>query len=184
MGVKELFSAIFTILFRYRKFWLDLRQSNSGEEFNVLRDYAVPVIALVQLAKFPLIGVPRSAMFFAGANFLIDIAALYLLAGGAAYLLDRERSESIQSGTLTVFSYAMTPVWIFELFCFTGNWSSLFAFFALAYTLVIARNGLVVLLRLDSALSATALRNIALLALTVNSATFLLVRALIRLFHF
>lgn len=184
MGVKELFSAIFALLFRHRKFWLDLRQSNPGGEFNVLRDYAVPVIALVQLAKFPLIGVPRSAMYFAGANFLVDIATLYLLAGGAAYLLEHERSESIQSGTLTVFSYAMTPVWIFELFCFTGNWSWLFAFVAIAYTLVIVRNGLIVLLALDSALSATALRNISLFAFAVNSATFLLVRALIRLFNF
>jgi len=59
MGVKELFSAIFSLLFQYRKFWKNLKEGATGDEFNVLRDYAVPVIALVQIAKFPLIGLPR-----------------------------------------------------------------------------------------------------------------------------
>ncbi|MCX6177981.1 MAG: hypothetical protein NT163_01160 [Chlorobiales bacterium] len=184
MGIKELFSAIFSLLFRYRKFWRDLKEVNSDSEFNVLRDYAVPVIALVQLGKFPLIGLPRQALFFAIANFLIDIAALYLMMGGAAYLLFQERSERIHSGMLTVFCYSMTPVWIFELLYFTGGWSWVFAFFALSYTLVIGRNGLAVMLDFYDGLAGSALRNTAFFVVVVNTAVFLLIRAAMRLFNF
>jgi hypothetical protein len=184
MGLKELFSAIFTLLFQYRKFWRDLKEAASDDELNVLRDYAVPVIALVQLAKFPLIGLPRQAMIFAIANFLIDVAALYLLMGGAAYLLARERSERITAGMVTVFCYSMTPVWISELFYFTGIWSWLFAFLALGYTLVIAKNGLAVMLDADSGVTGSTLRNTALFVVTVNTSVFLLIRAVMRLFNF
>ncbi len=100
----------------------------SDDEFNVIREYAVPVIALVQIAKFPLIGVPRPAMFFAIANFLIDIAALYLMTGGAAYLLEQERPEVSKTGTLTILCYSMTPVWLCELFYFTGGGACLLLF--------------------------------------------------------
>ena len=184
MGIKELFSTIFSVLFRYRKFWLDLKDATQGEEFNVLRDYAVPVIAIVQLVKFPLIGMPRPAMFFAIANFLIDVAALYLMMGGAAYLLYRDRSEHIHSGMLTVFCYSMTPVWLFELLYFTGSWSWFFAFFALIYTLVIARNGLAVMLDFEGDLASPALRHTAIFVVIVNTSVFLLVRAVMRLFNF
>ena len=87
MGVKELFSAIVTLLFHYRKFWRDLKDVAVDDEFMALRDYAVPVIALVQLAKFPLIGQPRQAMMFSIADFLIDIAALYLMMGVQLFLV-------------------------------------------------------------------------------------------------
>ena len=184
MGLKELFSAIFTLLFQYRKFWKNLKEGATGDEFNVLRDYAVPVIALVQIAKFPLIGLPRQAMIFAIANFLIDIAALYLMMGGAAYLLVRERSESIKDVILTVFCYSMTPVWLFELLYFTGGWSWLFAFLALSYTLVIAKNGLAVMLDFHSGATGNALRNTALFVVMVNTSVFLLIRAVMRLFNF
>ncbi|MEI8185976.1 MAG: hypothetical protein WCG19_04690 [Chlorobiaceae bacterium] len=184
MGIKELFSAIFSLLFQYRKFWQTLREEPTDNEFNVLRDYAVPVIALVQLGKFPLIGLPRQAMIFAIANFLIDIAALYLMMGGAAYLLARERSETIKDGVLTVFCYAMTPVWIFELFYFTGSWSWLFAFLALSYALVIGKNGLSVMHEFDSGITGTSLWNTAFFVVTVNTSVFLLIRAVMRLFNF
>jgi len=184
MGVKQIFSAIFAVLFRFPGFWRDMKEGIPDEDFNVIREYAVPVIALVQIAKFPLIGVPRPAMFFAIANFLIDIAALYLLIGGASYLLDRDRPERIQAGTLTILCYSMTPVWLCELFYFTGNWSMLIAFLALSYTLVISRSGMTVLLDLDSGVSGASLRNAALFLVTVNSAVFLLLRAVMRLFKF
>ncbi|NMW21580.1 MAG: hypothetical protein HKK67_08110 [Chlorobiaceae bacterium] len=186
MGVKELFLAIFSLLFRYGNFWNDLkkREVTHGDEFNVLRDYAVPVIALVQLAKFPLIGLPRPAMFFAIANFLIDIAGLYLMMGGAAYLFARENTETPQGGIVTVFCYSMTPVWLFELFYFTGRLSWLFAFIALSYALVIGRKGLAVMLDVISGVTGNALRNTALFVITVNTAVFLLIRAVMRLFNF
>jgi len=184
MGVKELFSAIFSLLFQYPKFWKDLKEGAAGDEFNVLRDYAVPVIALVQLAKFPLIGLPRQAMIFAIANFLIDIAALYLMMGGSAYLLARERSEHIKDGILTVFCYSMTPVWLFELLYFTGSWSWFFAFFALVYALVIGKTGLAVMLDFASGVTDNAMRNTAFFVVTVNTSVFLLIRAVMRLFNF
>ena len=184
MGTKELFSAIFTLLFRYRKFWRDRKEAAPNDEFNVLKDYAAPVIALVQIAKFPLIGQPRQAMIFAIANFLIDIAAIYLIMGGTAYLLSRERSERIKAGMVTVFCYSMTPVWIGELFYFTGSWSWLFAFLALSYALAIGKNGLAVMLDFEVAIPVNVLRNTALFVATVNTSVFLLIRAVMRLFNF
>ena len=184
MGTKELFSAIFTLLFRYRKFWRDRKEAAPNDEFNVLKDYAAPVIALVQIAKFPLIGQPRQAMIFAIANFLIDIAAIYLIMGGTAYLLSRERSERIKAGMVTVFCYSMTPVWIGELFYFTGSWSWLFAFLALSYALAIGKNGLAVMLDFEVAIPVNVLRNTALFVVTVNTSVFLLIRAVMRLFNF
>jgi hypothetical protein len=186
MGVKELFSAIFTLMFRHNTLWRNLKDKKgiTDDEFSVLREYAVPVITLVQLAKFPLIGVPRPAMFFAIATFLIDIAVLYLMTGGAVYLLAQERSESFKARTLTVFCYSMTPVWLFELFYFTGTWSWFFAFLAISYTLFIGRNGLILLLDLDATVSARALSNTALFVVMVNTVAFLLISSLIRLFNF
>ncbi|MEI6652136.1 MAG: hypothetical protein WCL42_06110 [Chlorobiaceae bacterium] len=184
MGVKELFVAIFTLLFRNRTLWRDLQEVIPGKEFNVLREYAVPVIALVQLAKFPLIGVPQPAMFFAITNFLIDIAVLYLMAGGVGYLVARERSESFKAMMLNVVCYSMTPVWLFELFYFTGLWSWLFAVIALSYTLVVGKNGLTVMFDLELALSRPVLRNVAFFVVMVNIVAFLLISAAMRLFNF
>ena len=184
MGVKELFVAIYTLLFRNRTLWRDLKQGVPGKEVTVLRDYAVPVIALVQLAKFPLIGVPKPAMFFAITTFLIDIAVLYLVAGGAEYLLARERSESARAMILNVVCYSMTPIWLCELFYFTGIWSLLFALIALSYTLVIGKDGLTILLDLDPALSRSLLTKSAFLVVMTNIAAFLLISAAIRLFNF
>jgi len=184
MGVKELFVAIFTLLFRNSSIWRDLKEGISGKEFNVLREYAVPVIALVQLAKFPLIGVPQPAMFFAITNFLVDIAVLYLVAGGVGYLLGQERTENSKAMMLNVVCYSMTPVWLCELFYFTGLWSWLFAVTALSYTLVIGKNGLTCVLDLEPVVSRPVLRNTALFVVMVNIVAFLLISAAMRLFNF
>ncbi len=184
MGVKELFVAIATLLFRNRTLWRDLKEGISGKEFNVLREYAVPVIALVQLAKFPLIGVPQPAMFFAITNFLVDIAVLYLVAGGVGYLLGQERTENSKAMMLNVVCYSMTPVWLCELFYFTGLWSWLFAVTALSYTLVIGKNGLTCMLDLEPVASRPVLRNTALFVVLVNIVAFLLINAAMRLFNF
>ena len=184
MGVKELFVAIFTLLFRNRSIWRDLKKGISGKEFNVLREYAVPVIALVQLAKFPLIGVPQPAMLFAIINFLVDIAVLYVLAGGVGYLVARERSESCKAMILNVVCFSMTPVWLFELFYFTGLLSWFFAVIAIFYALVIGKNGLTFMLDLEPVASYPALRNTALFVVMVNIVAFLLISAAMRLFNF
>ncbi len=184
MGVKELFVAIATLLFRNRTLWRDLKEGTPGKEFNVLREYAVPVIALVQLAKFPLIGVPQPAMFFAIINFLVDIAVLYLMTGGVVYLVARERSESVKAMMLNVVCYSMTPVWLFELFYFTGRWSWLFALTAISYSLVIGKNGLTCILDLEPAASRPVLRNTVFFVVMVNIVAFLLLNAAMRLFNF
>jgi len=182
MSVTELFSAIFRLLFQNGRFWHDVEKGGERDEFSVLREYAVPVIAMVQLVKFPLIGVPRAAMIVAILNFLIDITALYFMTGGAAYLLAQERTESIKARTLTVFCYSMTPVWLFELFYFTGFPGWLFAILALSYTLFIGRNG-IKLLFLDRPFSTSALRNTALFVVVVNMVAFLLISSTMRLFN-
>ncbi|MFZ4525197.1 MAG: hypothetical protein ACOYOE_06520 [Chlorobium sp.] len=184
MGVKELFVTIFTLLFRNGSLWRDLKKGVSGQEFNVLREYAVPIIALVQLAKFPLIGVPQPAMFFAMINFLVDIAVLYLITGGVSYLVAPEQSESGKAMMLNVVCYSMTPVWLVELFYFTGLWSWIFAVIALSYTLVIGKNGLTVIFDLEPARSRPVLRNTALFVVMVNIMAFLLISAAMRLFNF
>ena len=184
MGVKELFSAIFTLLFRNSILWHDQKEVLAGKEGNVLTEYAVPVIALVQLAKFPLIGVPQPAMFFALTNFLIDVVVLYLLGGGVEYLLAREQSESFKARVLTVICYSMTPVWLGELFYFTGHWSGFFAFLAITYTLVIGRNGLILMLNLEPEVFRAALRKTALFVVVLNTLAFLLISAAMRLFNF
>ncbi|ACF43144.1 hypothetical protein [Pelodictyon phaeoclathratiforme] len=184
MGVHELFSSMFALLFRNSTLWRAIKKREVAGESSVLREYAVPVIALVQFVKFPLIGVPRPAMFFTIATFLIDVAALYLMMGGALFLLRPQHTESFKSKVLTVFSYAMTPVWLFELFYFTGSLSWFFAAFALGYALVIGRNGLKLLLDHDETLSASALRNTGFFVVVVNTAAFLLIGSLIRLFNF
>ncbi|MEI7748396.1 MAG: hypothetical protein WCI81_04905 [Chlorobiaceae bacterium] len=184
MSVKELFVAIFTLLFRNRTLWRDLKEGISGKEVTVLREYAVPVIALVQLAKLPLIGVPQPAMFFAITNFLIDVAVLYLITGGVGYLVAREQSERFKAMTLNVVCYSMTPVWLFELFYFTGPWSWLFAVIALSYTLVIGKNGLTVLFDLEPPLSRPVLRNAAFIVVMANIVAFLLISAAMRVFNF
>lgn len=183
MGIKELLTAVFSLLFRNRRLWHSIRELPLDEEFNVQKDYAIPIIAFVQLLKFPLVGLPGRAMYFAIASFLIDIAALYLMTGGGAYLLAKEGEKNVPQKTNILFCFSMTPVWLGELFYFTGSWSWLFAALALGYALFAGRNGLKELFGLDLPLSGTQLTNTALLALTVNLSAFLLIRAVMRLLN-
>ena len=172
-----------TLLFRNGRLWNTIRELPPDEEFNVQKDYAIPVMALVQLLKFPLIGLPGRAMYFAIACFLIDVAALYLMTGGAASLLAYKREKNVQQKTMILFCYSMTPVWLGELFYFTGAWSSLFAALTLGYALFVGRNGLKLLFDLDDRLSGAQLTKTALLVLTVNLSVFLLIRAIMRLLN-
>jgi hypothetical protein len=184
MGVRELFSSIFAVLFRFRMFWSKLKDNPPGDETLLLREYAVAVIALVQLAKFPLIGVPRTAMFYSIANFLIDVGALYLFLGAAAYLLGQSSAKKSTAGIPALFCYSLTPVWIAELFYFAGAWSLPAAAVAMVYAIVINRQGLVSFMGLEPTVSGAVFRNIALLQLLGGGALFLLIRALMRLFNF
>ncbi|NTV97839.1 MAG: hypothetical protein HGA70_01575 [Chlorobiaceae bacterium] len=184
MTPRELFSRIIAVLFRYPAFWSGMKENPPADETVLLRDYAVPVIALVQLVKFPLIGVPRTAMFYTLANFLIDVGALYIIAGAASYIVEHDSSKCSPQKTLAVFCFSMTPVWISELFYFAGPWSWLAAAIGIIYALVINRHGLIVFLGLDQGVSGAALRNIILLQLLTGGAVFLLIRAVMRLFNF
>ncbi|NTU97692.1 MAG: hypothetical protein HGA62_07770 [Chlorobiaceae bacterium] len=184
MGPRELFSEIIAVLFRYRTFWSRLKENPPADETSLLREYAVPVIALVQLAKFPLIGVPRTAMFYAIANFLIDVAALYIFVGAATYLAEHDRSANSPSGILAVISFSMTPVWISELLYFAGPWSWLSAAVGILYAIVISRHGLVAYSGLEPGVSGNAMRNITLMQLLTGGTLFLVLRAVMRLFNF
>ncbi|MEI8033343.1 MAG: hypothetical protein WCH05_08365 [Chlorobiaceae bacterium] len=185
MGVKELFSAIARLLFSNGRFWRELKESVPPEDANVMREYAVPVIAMVQLLKFPLIGQPRPAMYFSIANFLIDVAALFVLSGGTLSLLEPDKRERFQESVSSVVCYAMTPVWLGELLYFIpGSWNLLFAAVAICCTLLIGRNGLKITFEGELVLSASALRNVAIYFVAVNSASLFLIRSMIRLFNF
>jgi hypothetical protein len=184
MAPKELFSSVIAVLFRYRSFWRNLKEAPPPDETTLLREYAVAVIALVQLCKFPLIGVPRTAMFYAIANFLIDVGALYILVGAASYIVEHDRTKHSPGGMLAVFCYSMTPVWISELFYFAGTWSLLAAVLGIVYAIIINRHGLVEYIGFDTAVSGAALRNIALIQVVTGGAVLLLLRAVMRLFNF
>jgi len=146
MPLKQLFSAMMAVMFRYRNFWARVREGEWPEGVDLLRSYAVPVIAMVQLLKFPLIGVPRPAMFYAIASFLLDVAALYLLSGGMLKLLLTDDPARIEGKVVTVLAYGLTPVWLFELFYFSPLWSWMVALLALGHTLLIAWYGFSLLL--------------------------------------
>jgi hypothetical protein len=184
MDPKQLFSEFVSVLFRFRTFWNRMKENPPADETGLLRDYAVPVIALVQLAKFPLIGVPKPAMFYTLANFLIDVGALYVITGAASYLAGNDSSKKNQQGMLTVFCFSMTPVWISELFYFASPWSWLAAAAGVIYAIVISRQGIVAYLGLEPGASGALLRNIALMQLLTGGVVLFLLRAVMRLFNF
>ncbi|KZK73805.1 MAG: hypothetical protein A3K90_03120 [Pelodictyon luteolum] len=179
-GLKQLFGAMVAVLFRYRRFWLELKAGAWPEGLDVQRAYAVPVIAMVQLLKFPLIGVPRPAMFFAIASFIIDVAAFYVLSGATSRILFQEKAGEMEGGVVTVLSYAMTPVWLFELFYFTGSWSWIFALLALGHMLLISSSGFSSLF----SLSGRSMKTAALFAGVLQASVFVLYMSLVRLFNF
>ena len=140
MGLKWLFMTMYSVLVHPEAFWKEQRES--PHEVNAMKDYAAPVIAIAQLCKIPLIGVPRSAMIVAMVNFTVDVAVLYLLSGAIVSLVGRNRTESFQDEVVTMFSYALTPVWLVEPFYFLGSWRWLFFAVALLHSIFISRYGL------------------------------------------
>jgi hypothetical protein len=140
MGLKWLFSAIFSVLFHPETFWNDARER--FREVNAMKDYAAPVIAIVQFAKLPFIHVPRMAMLLAIISFTIDVAVLYVLTGVMVSAAEAERSAPAQHEIMTALSFSLTPIWLAEPFGFAGTWRWLFMAAALAYTVFISRTGL------------------------------------------
>ncbi len=171
------------LLFSHRQFWEDYRSGKAGVVENVLKDYAVPVIALVQLVKFPLIGVPRQAMIIAIATFLVDVAALYLITGGIMRFFEGERQkrQNRQEQMITaVIGFSLTPVWLAEPFYFLESWSWVFASAAILFSLFISGNGFSLLF---DRINQSAMRNSALLLVTVCLAVFVVERGMLRLFN-
>ncbi len=140
MGLKWIFTALFSVLFRPEVFWSDARER--FREVNAMKDYAAPVIAIVQFAKLPFIGTPRMAMLLAIISFTIDVAVLYLLTGVMVSAAEAERSAPVQHEIMTALSFSLTPIWLAEPFGFAGTWRWLFIAAALAYTVFISRTGL------------------------------------------
>jgi len=103
---------MFSVLFHPETFWKEIREHR--RDVNAMKDYAAPVIAMVQLCKIPFIGVPRMAMFAAIVSFIVDVAVLYLLSGAIFSILGRDQPESVQHDVMTMLSYSLTPVWLAE----------------------------------------------------------------------
>lgn len=178
-GMKEIFGALVAVMFRYRRFWSEVQAGRWPEGLELQRSYAVPVIAMVQLLKFPLIGVPRTAMLFTIISFTIDMAAFYILSSMASKFLFGDRAGDMEGRVVTVVSYAMTPVWLFELFYFTGSWSWIFALLALGHMLLIATAGFSSLF----SLSGRPVKFTAISAGLLQASVWVLMSSLVRLFN-
>ncbi|MCF8383618.1 MAG: hypothetical protein K9G39_08535 [Chlorobium sp.] len=182
MDVKKLFLTIWAVLFSCRKFWTDFRAGAPGIGANVLKEYSVPVIAMVQLVKFPVIGTPRQAMITAIASFLADMAAIYLLAGGTMRLLDRENRNDIEESVTALTGFSLTPLWLVEPLCFIDGWNWLFSAAAIVYAMLLWRCGFFLLLERKAPPAGSALRNSSILLVAVSAAVFLLEKGMFRLF--
>jgi len=181
MEVKKLFFTIAAILFSRRKFWQDFFSAVTSSEKNLQKDYALPVIAMVQLVKFPLIGTPRLAMYTALATFMLDIAALYLVTGGMLRLFDSGRAGASDTDATALAVFSLTPVWLVEPFYFLGGWSWLFAAVAAVYAVVILIDGLNVFFERNPPPVRSPLANASLLLVGVCIALFIVERGIIRL---
>jgi len=137
----------------------------------------------VQLVKFPVIGVPRQAMITAIASFLADVAAIYLLAGGAMRLFDRERRNDLEESVTALTGFALTPVWLAEPLCFIEGWNWLFAAAAIVYAVLLWRCGFLLLFAAEAQPGGSALRNSSMLLVAVSAAVFLLEKGMLRLFN-
>jgi hypothetical protein len=180
MGLKWLFMTMFSVLFHPEAFWKDNAERREG--VNALKDYAAPVIAMVQLVKLPLAGVPRSAMILAIVSFIVDVSVLYLLAGAIASLAGRDRRESLQDEVLTMLCYSLTPVWLVEPFYFAGIWRWLFLAGGLLYTFLILKPGIHATLDRDVPHIEVLTGKSALLTFVATMASFMAMTGLIRMF--
>jgi hypothetical protein len=180
MGLKKLFMTMFSVLFHPETFWKEIAENR--REVNAMKDYAAPVIAMVQLCKIPLIGVPRMAMFLAIISFIVDVAVLYLLSGAIVTLVGRDQPESVQHDVLTMLSYSLTPIWLAEPFYFMGTWRWIFLAAALLHAMLISRFGLQAMLDKEvpqvDALSGKSTLLVAMATMT----SFMLMNGLIRFF--
>lgn len=177
MEIKAIAQAFMKALFRYPAMWRQLQNNPASTDGSMLRNYAVPIIALVQLLKFPLIGEPRPAMFLGIVSMLVDSAVLYVLAGGVLALLPISRTEEAKEQVMTVFCYALTPCWLAELAYGHGIWSILFALFAFVHALASSRQGLVSLLDLDVRIVSSKLTRVALFMLLICCISFFILSA-------
>jgi hypothetical protein len=180
MGVKWLFAAIFSVLFRPDAFWREARERL--RELNAMKEYAAPVIVIVQFVKLPFIGAPRMAMLLAVIGFTVDVAVLWLLSGALVSLAGSARSESIRQEIMTLLCFSLTPVWLVEPFGFAGAWRWLVMAAALVHALFIARIGMQTLLVSENLEIDAFFRKSAVLIATATMIAFLLQSGLIRFF--
>jgi hypothetical protein len=181
MDIKKLFFSIAAVLFSRRKFWQDYFSAGSSAEKNLQKDYVLPVIAMVQLVKFPLVGTPRLAMYTALATFMLDIAALYLVTGGMLRLLDSGRASASDTDAAALAAFSLTPLWLVEPFYFLGAWSWLFAVVAAVYAVVILIDGMNELFERNPPPVRAPIANASLLLVGVSIALFIVERGIIRL---
>lgn len=181
MGVKWLFRRLFSVLVHPVLFWKEVRDGEAG--VNAMKEYALPVIAMVQLCKFPVIGVPRTAMILTLVSFAVDVSVLYLVAGVLTRMIGTRSRATVSDRVMTVLSYALTPLWIVEPLFFTGRITGmLFAAAALVYAVMIIRAGLAAMFD-DMGKNIDGLHaKSALVLVMASSASFLVMRGLIRLF--
>lgn len=180
MGVKWLLAAMVSVLLLPDAFWREARERL--REMNAMKEYAAPVIALVQFAKLPFIAVPRMAMLLAVIGFTVDVAVLWLLSGALFSLAGSGRSESLRQDIMTVLSFSLTPAWLAEPFGFAGAWRWIVMAAALAHALFIARIGMQTMLAGEIPEIEAFAGKSALLIATAAMISFLLQSGLIRFF--
>lgn len=180
MELKKLFFTIAAVLFSRRKFWQEFFSSGTDSESNIPKDYVLPVIAMVQLVKFPLIGTPRLAMITALLTFMLDIAALYLVSGGMLRLFDGSRSGVTDTAAAALAGFSLTPVLLAEPFYLLGGWSWLIAAAATGYAVIILHEGMSRLFKRDLSPLRPPVRNPALLLVGVSTALFIVERGFLR----
>ncbi|MBM3423603.1 MAG: hypothetical protein FJY09_10245 [Chlorobi bacterium] len=181
MDIKRLFLSIAAVLFSRRKFLQDFFSARSSAELNLQKDYALPVIAMVQLVKFPLVGTPRLAMYTALATFMLDIAALYLVTGGMIRLLGSGQAAASDTDAAALAAFSLTPLWLVEPFYYFGGWSWLFASVAAVYAVVILIDGINELFKRNPPPVRVPHANASLLLVVVSIALFVVERGIIRL---
>ena len=117
--MRQFFLTIRDVIFKPGKFWSDVSAGGGHGSLDALRSYAVPLVALAQIAKFPIIGVPRTAMIYGIINFILDVAVLYLLMGLYTASLDEARGKDGATSAALIPCFSLTPFWILEpLFLF------------------------------------------------------------------
>ena len=117
--MRQFFLTIRDVILKPGKFWNDVSAAGGHDSLDALRSYAVPLVALAQIVKFPIIGVPRPAMIYGIINFILDVAVLYLLMGLYTAVLDEAHGKDGATAAALVPCFSLTPFWILEpLFLF------------------------------------------------------------------